>query len=61
MALWLLFEVVKNKKVKFSSFLLIWWIISFALVSGVAFYDNSDPARNIERSISFYSYNQSSD
>ena len=45
---WLLFEAVKNKKVKFSSFLLIWWIISYVLVSAIASYDNPDPARNIE-------------
>jgi hypothetical protein len=45
--LWIVYEIVKNKRVKFSSFLLIWWILSYALVSGFAFYDNPNSARNI--------------
>src|SRR3972149_6905098 len=46
--LWLFYEIVMSKKVQLSSFLLIWWILSYALVSGFAFYDNPNSARNIE-------------
>jgi 4-amino-4-deoxy-L-arabinose transferase-like glycosyltransferase len=45
--LWLIYKTAKTKKVNLKTFLLIWWIVSYAITSGYAYYDNPNPARNI--------------
>jgi len=45
--LWLIYKTAKTKKVDFKTFLIIWWILSYAITSGYAYYDNPNPARNI--------------
>ncbi|MEM3459331.1 MAG: glycosyltransferase family 39 protein [Candidatus Bathyarchaeia archaeon] len=45
--LWLIYKVVKRPIVSFRWILLIWWVASYAIASGFAYYDNPNAARNI--------------
>lgn len=45
--LWLIYKVVKRPIVSFQWILLVWWVTSYAIASGFAYYDNPNAARNI--------------
>ncbi len=45
--LWLVYRMVKSKRIDFKFCILSWWIVSYAVASGFAYYDNPNPARNI--------------